>query len=875
MKLKFIAIVSLLVVSSAIAVLLGWGNNKKSQTALAQTYNIRQEHPRLILTPEKMQQVMAKVQTNDPDWQTMYNTRYDYVSGNLPYGVGGFLLKWELLYKITGEKIFLDRIREALWTESVLDNFDYKDRNSFRGAGLTFLEIYDWLYYDWTATEREDFKQHIITWFGYWRSYVNYDNNFAGYRWSDSDETKSLALNFLAIGAALYGDYAEANISLDVADKMWKKIEEIFWTKMGGIPTEGSYYGDETREYTLDYLLLLKSSQGRGMPDYSAETLNMLKEYAYYLLYSSSPDLKWAYPFGDIQEPAKYGSVNNGRGRSYSTLKLMELLDGTQEAGYLRGWIDKTSVLPIKSDSTDTTVNEMLFNNRLAPKLSYDALSVDKLFEEGRMIFSESSWNFSQDTVWWGFQYHRGFVDHMHSDMLSYQIMRGDDFVTKEVSGYEGASELGRAHNTILVKNEEDNYSGGGYGYTDGLCILKSYVSDTDFTYINVDASLAYSSFINPYWDSAAEKVMRKFLYIKPNLFVVFDIVKTTEVSGNAAKAISNHFMHEPVINGNIISSYEGDSRIFVKYLSPALIDLKITKFDETIVYPGPGDYMVPQAQKKWQTLTESQSNPPLVNFMHVIEVGDAGPTEMVPSTLIQSQTGNMTGAQIQNQIVLFSNDIAKNGLNENIIYNVSGTGSSKHFITDLKPNTQFTITNTNLDTGQVVQTQTLNSSAKGTLYFTTQLGSNHQITIQPQGAAPIPACLVAGGTCQANACNTYGSCASLIGICSSGNCCSGACTVVIPAITPNITLTKTADKTEASQGEEIIYTITYANTGTGGATDVVITDVIPQGATYVADSASNGGALSTSSGQATLTWTIASVASGGSGMVSFRVMVD
>jgi len=92
-----------------------------------------------------------------------------------------------------------------------------------------------------------------------------------------------------------------------------------------------------------------------------------------------------------------------------------------------------------------------------------------------------------------------------------------------------------------------------------------------------------------------------------------------------------------------------------------------------------------------------------------------------------------------------------------------------------------------------------------------------------------------------------------------------------MPVITPNIALTKSANKTQASQGEEITYTITYANTGTGGATDVVITDSIPTGTTYVAGSVSNGGTLS----GATLTWTIASVASGGSGSVSFRVKTD
>lgn len=66
-------------------------------------------------------------------------------------------------------------------------------------------------------------------------------------------------------------------------------------------------------------------------------------------------------------------------------------------------------------------------------------------------------------------------------------------------------------------------------------------------------------------------------------------------------------------------------------------------------------------------------------------------------------------------------------------------------------------------------------------------------------------------------------------------------------------------------------YTITYSNTGSAPATNTVLTDTIPAGTT-VADS--GGGVPTTSGGQTTITWTIGTLAAGGSGSKTFTVGV-
>jgi uncharacterized repeat protein (TIGR01451 family) len=64
------------------------------------------------------------------------------------------------------------------------------------------------------------------------------------------------------------------------------------------------------------------------------------------------------------------------------------------------------------------------------------------------------------------------------------------------------------------------------------------------------------------------------------------------------------------------------------------------------------------------------------------------------------------------------------------------------------------------------------------------------------------------------------------------GNPVSGSDSVQTTVHTPVLTLSKTATAS-VNAGEAIIYTITYENTGSGGATNVVITDILPAGVYY------------------------------------------
>ncbi len=93
------------------------------------------------------------------------------------------------------------------------------------------------------------------------------------------------------------------------------------------------------------------------------------------------------------------------------------------------------------------------------------------------------------------------------------------------------------------------------------------------------------------------------------------------------------------------------------------------------------------------------------------------------------------------------------------------------------------------------------------------------------------------------------------------------------PPTPPNLTLTLQADKTEVQSGDILTYTLTYRNTASGSARNVVITNPLPQGAAYVAGSATGGGVYDAGSGR--ITWTIPTLAGNATGAVSFQATVE
>ncbi|HXS51821.1 MAG TPA: hypothetical protein VN782_04760, partial [Usitatibacter sp.] len=94
----------------------------------------------------------------------------------------------------------------------------------------------------------------------------------------------------------------------------------------------------------------------------------------------------------------------------------------------------------------------------------------------------------------------------------------------------------------------------------------------------------------------------------------------------------------------------------------------------------------------------------------------------------------------------------------------------------------------------------------------------------------------------------------------------SATSTVAVDVPHPNIVLQKSASTPVVAPGGSVTYTLGYSNTGSSGASNVVITDVVPSGFTFV--SATGGGTNSLG----TVTWNIGAVAAGAGGSVTITL---
>ena len=103
----------------------------------------------------------------------------------------------------------------------------------------------------------------------------------------------------------------------------------------------------------------------------------------------------------------------------------------------------------------------------------------------------------------------------------------------------------------------------------------------------------------------------------------------------------------------------------------------------------------------------------------------------------------------------------------------------------------------------------------------------------------------------------------------------SVASDTLLVTVTVDVSLDKQVNDAGPDVGDTVTFTLVVANGGPGAATNIDLTDVVPSGYSYVAASISGGdGRDDTNPSTTGLTWTINSLASGGSTNLTYQALV-
>lgn len=255
------------------------------------------------------------------------------------------------------------------------------------------------------------------------------------------------------------------------------------------------------------------------------------------------------------------------------------------------------------------------------------------------------------------FRFGSKYANHQHYDELSFIIYKNnflalDAGSRTETDHHHNFAPQSIAHNTILIHEPKEEmpyfwkawsykpdgkvyYNHGGQNNNTNTKAI-ALQSTEDFIYAAGDATKAYSAI-------KSKEVTRQFVYLKPDLFVIYD--RVASVKEDQIKEFIIHFQNKPLQIDSKTWYAEHEGHLFIRTLLPEKAN--------TNVIGGPGrefeasgrNWELPGGSNwdKEQKLTGKwriEVSPPApvheTRFLHVLQTASAKPANIIDTRLIK-----------------------------------------------------------------------------------------------------------------------------------------------------------------------------------------------------------------------------------------------
>ena len=594
--------------------------------------HLRAGHPRLLVTPEDLPRLLKQVAAYPTEWARVTDAGR-WSSDDPGYGAGRVIRSAALAYLVTGEEKHLRNVTalaESIARSHKLDT--YATPEALFGLALA----YDWCYRGLTEAQRAEMADAMLRLAEYCDKTI----------WRHSDFNNHFVLEkvwpFVFTGLALHGDVTAARV-----DDYLRR---------------GDAY---LHENLLPAANLMAGETGGQFEGYGYDSWGYARPLAYVLE-------AWRTATGEDLFPACTATRNFALWNVYGRRPL----DGKQEhfddAGLDQRWSEQEAYVYLfaaryhdgraqwmgdqlpRRYNTDIWPIVLWRDPGLAPQPPTD-LPTARRFAPLGWVLMRSSWE--PDATFASFQCGPFYTGHQHLDNNAFTIhKRGLLVIDPGVNAYgEKISDNYRAnyysrsiaHNTITVYDPKETFRDSAWalednanGANDGGQLrlqnpervqettpenrwqvgrLAAYTHEKLFTYAVGDATKSYSP-------AKLTLFLRHFLYLPPDLFIVFDQVVAKDPSFRKAWLL--HTVDEPAVAGMIATVTEGEGRLVCRTVLPEGATFT------TLGGPGKecwadGKNWPSQEKKEWPPeagswrLEVSPSQPAAEDFfLHVLQVG-------------------------------------------------------------------------------------------------------------------------------------------------------------------------------------------------------------------------------------------------------------
>ena len=545
--------------------------------------SIRSEHPRMFFTAEDISQIKSNAMLFDANTFNSMQRRIDRLitkgfefknelsRDSNPNAMFGYrTAESALLWLITKDTKYLDFTKLLL--DKVIRNYKLRLENNLNVGWHTFTTIsalcaYDWIYNDLTAEERAEFGRRLyyatydIAWHGKDVRPKYHRENISGPT-SEFNGTSNLPWY---VGLAFYGDGIDdeeckqmLRNGYDQHQKMTAHRAKMLG-KSGGINSGTIGNGFENYPYAeYNFIYTMRSATGIDITPQMKYMLGYLR----YIDWARLPDNK-EFGIGD----SHHSDNSLHRSMVAHVKEIANLFAPTNPqmfdwfAGLLYRFNDRNN--RYSSMQFMPLFHRYHFETDDAESVVDAKDKQSKHFEQLGQIIMRSGVG-DKDT-YAIFMTERNNKYRQHYDLNHFVIYKNGyralDSGTRPQQGLHTPYYYCRtvAHNCVTIKmpNEqlpkgwgkaakhEDSDTptpnDGGQKRNHGGELL-SHVESADYVYIASDATECYHS-------SKAERVVREFVWIKPDIFIVYDRVESDKAE--YAKSWLYHTASEPVMSGN------------------------------------------------------------------------------------------------------------------------------------------------------------------------------------------------------------------------------------------------------------------------------------------------------------------------------------